>query len=333
MSSKEGIDPTQAAAKLKDCLAEVQKAVQHPPEVLRATLVPVIASGHGLLEGEIGVAKTTTVKVFSQVLDLLHKRIDCTPDLFPSDVVGGIELDPTGKKPDFFPGPALVANLLQIEEINRASPKAQAGSISIMEERHIDIRGKTYWCQDPFIVFATQNPIESTGVFPLPEAQLDRFIVRVRVPYPGPEVRRMIVEEYKNAGHTAKKVEELRPVLSRDDIREIRQLVDSTLLGDYVSWICDFCEATRSDSPYAMRYQWSDDVDRGAGPRALRDLAQTARALAVIDGEVTIKKQHLTEAVLPVLRHRVTLSREGRRKYNRDVDNFLSTMLEQMPPA
>ncbi len=331
MESTEGMDPKEAAAKLENCLKEVQKVVRHPSEVLRATMVPIIAGGHGLLEGEIGVAKTTTVKAFSRVLKLEHKRIDCTPDLFPSDVVGGVQLSPEGI-PEFVHGPALVANVLQVEEINRASPKAQAGSISIMEERRIDIRGETYKCRDPFIVFATQNPIESTGVFPLPEAQLDRFMVRVKVPYPEPEVRRMIVERYKNADHTSSSVEELRPILSADDIRRIRASVNSVQLGGYVDWICDFCTATRDDSQHASRHEWQGDVDRGAGPRALRDLAQTARALAVIDGEPCIKRHHMKEAVYPVLRHRVTLSREGRRKYVGDVDRFLRHMFEHMPP-
>ncbi len=331
METTEAMEPTAAVARLKSCLDEVEKAVRHPPEVLRACLVPIIGGGHGLLEGEIGVAKTTTVKAISRVLQLEYKRIDCTPDLFPSDVVGGIELDQT-KAPAFFRGPALEANVLHIEEINRASPKAQAGSISIMEERQIDIRGTTYSCREPFIVFATQNPIESTGVFPLPEAQLDRFIVRVQVPYPEPETRRMIVERYKNADHTSRRVRELRRVLSRDDLGRIRRLVDSIQLGDYVTWICDFCEATRPDSQSAVRHDWSDDVDRGAGPRALRDLAQAARALATIDGEPSIKQRHLREAALPVLRHRVKLSRQGRREYDRDVDRLLRRMLDRMPP-
>ncbi len=322
---------SEAADKLKRCLNEVKKAVDHPPEVLRAVLVPIIGGGHGLLEGEIGVAKTTTVKAISQVLELDHKRIDCTPDLFPSDVVGGIELK--GGTPGFVPGPALLAHILQIEEINRASPKAQAGSISIMEERQIDIRGKTHHCKEPFIVFATQNPIESTGVFPLPEALLDRFMVRIKVPYPKRDVQRMIIEQYKTADHTAHKVTELKQILNwKDELKPIRDLVDNVIIGGYVNWICDFCEATRENSQIAARYGWSEYVTRGAGPRALRDIAQTARALAVIQGESHVKGEFLEEAVYPVLRHRITLSRTGRAKYGRDVDRFLSYMLSKMPP-
>jgi len=325
---KETMDLKKAKAKIENCMQAVSSVVRLPDDVLRTVMVPVFGSGHGLIQGEIGTAKTSTVKALSRVLGLDHKRIDCTPDLFPSDIVGGEVLVPGGSV-QFVKGPALESQLCQVEEPNRANPKTQSAFISIMEEKTFHHRGRQYRCMEPFIVLATQNPRESVGVFPLPEAQLDRFMTLILFRYPDRAAQKMIIQEYPTAGHMSEKIAALQPILSRTEVVAIRRLVDGVQVGGYEDRICTVCEATRprpgSDSVASRFGRW------GAGPRGIRDLAQTARTLALIDGSPVVQRQHVEEALPLALGHRVSLNREGQRRYRGSEDGYLKDILKENP--
>ena len=282
--------------------AEVAKAVVGQQVVVEQVLVAILANGHVLLEGVPGVAKTLLVRTISQALNLEFTRVQFTPDLMPSDVVGTNVFDP--KEVDFRvrKGP-IFTNVLLADEINRTPPKTQAALLEAMEERQVTLDGVRYPLPLPFLVFATQNPIEFEGTYPLPEAQQDRFLLKVLVEYPPAEVE---IQVFKNhhAGFRSMNLDDvgIRPVVDAEGLSNLRSEVDKITIEDRIfQYIYDIVRATRE----------STDILVGASPRAGLALVSCCKALAAVRGRNFVIPDDVKEFTIPVLRHRVLLRPEA----------------------
>ena len=297
----------EAARRLGDARAsierEVAKVIVGQKTVIEQVLTCLLAHGHGLLIGVPGLAKTLLINTLAQVLDLSFNRVQFTPDLMPSDITGTeiIEEDATtGKRAfRFVPGPVF-ANVVLADEINRTPPKTQAALLQSMQEYRVTVSGRTYDLPAPFFVLATQNPIELEGTYPLPEAQLDRFMFSVYVDYPSPEEEREIV-----TSTTSAYVPDLVKVLSAADITSLQALVRRVPVADeVVEFAVGLASRTRpvfGDAPAYVR-EW---VTWGAGPRASQYLVLGAKTRALLDGRYTPTRDDVRAVAQPVLRHRI----------------------------
>jgi MoxR-like ATPase len=287
-------------------LAEIGKIVVGQHEVVEQVVIALLGRGHCLLEGVPGLAKTVLVQTVGRALDLSFSRVQFTPDLMPNDITGSdiIQEDPqTGRRQyEFLPGPVF-ANLLLADEINRTPPKTQASLLEAMQERRVTCRGRTYDLPDPFLVLATQNPIEQEGTYQLPEAQLDRFMFLIRVGYP---TRSDEVEILRRTTGASKV--ELARVFTGAEIVQLQQVVRQVPAPDAVlESAADLARATRPgtgvDVPDATQWiQW------GAGPRAGQMLVVAAKARALLHGRFHPTREDLAALAAPVLRHRIVLS-------------------------
>ena len=284
-------------------VAEMGKVIIGQRDVIDQMLAALFCGGHCLLVGVPGLAKTTLVKSLSEVLELSFKRIQFTPDLMPSDITGTnvIDEDSTTGKRDykFLQGP-LFANVVLADEINRTPPKTQAALLEAMQERQVSVGNITYPLPQPFIVIATQNPIEQEGTYPLPEAQQDRFMFNVWVDYPSAEEESEI---YRFT--TQGKPSTLTPLLKAQDIFAAQELVDRVVVSDYViQYVTDLVRRTRPKTPEAPKFikEW---VDWGAGPRAGQFLIKGAKALAAMEGRINVACEDIRRVAVPVLRHRI----------------------------
>jgi len=282
---------------------EVGKVIVGQREVLDLILMCMMAGGHALLIGLPGMAKTTMVRTLSDVLDLHFKRVQFTPDLMPSDITGTEILTTNGgtgeKAFRFLPGP-IFCNILLADEINRTPPKTQAALLEAMEEKRVTVGNDTYEMELPFLVLATQNPIEQEGTYPLPEAQMDRFMFNIWIDYPTKEEETQIVTDT-----TRERNVELQPVLDRTQILQLQQVVRRIPVSPHVvRYTIDLVRATRpedDDSPDFVRQY----VSTGAGPRAGQYLILAAKARAVLEGRIHVSCADVRRAARPVLRHRV----------------------------
>src|SRR5205085_5891427 len=250
-----------------------------------------------------GLAKTLMVSTISQILDVAFKRIQFTPDLMPSDITGTTIIDEqeSGRRDFRFVKGPIFANILLADEINRTPPKTQAALLQAMQERQVTVGQETYNLPDPFFVIATQNPIEQEGTYPLPEAQLDRFMFNIKVDYPS-------VEEEKRILQTTTKDEtpELTKVLSGKAIINMQKLVRSVPVGDYViDFTTRLVRATRPRDPTAPEFV-KKLIDWGAGPRAGINLTTAGQAFAAMDGRFSVAIDDVKKAAIPVLRHRIS---------------------------
>ncbi len=300
----------EAVARAKEArdliLAEVSRRVVGQIAVVDQLLAALFAGGHALIIGVPGLAKTTLVSTLAQGLDLHFSRIQFTPDLMPSDVTGTevIEEDrATGRRGfRFVPGPVFT-HILLADEINRTPPKTQAALLEAMQEKKVTVAGTTYPLERPFHVFATQNPIEQEGTYPLPEAQLDRFMLSVRMDYPDLEDEVAVVRV--TSGPPG---EPVRKVLSPRQILDIQDLVLRVPAADHVVRLAvNLVRRTRPSDPEAPR-EVRDYVAWGAGPRAAQHLVLAAKAHALLHGEYTVRPEDIRELALPVLAHRVVLN-------------------------
>jgi MoxR-like ATPase len=295
----------QFAQKRAEMLAQLRGVIVGQSEVLEQVLAAIFTRGHCLLIGVPGLAKTLMVSSIAQVLDVAFKRVQFTPDLMPSDITGTMVLDePTPGKREFrFVRGPVFTNILLADEINRTPPKTQAALLQAMQEREVTSGQDTHKLPDPFFVIATQNPIEQEGTYPLPEAQLDRFMFTVKVDYPAlPEEVQII----KLAGR--REPAELTKVLSARAIINLQKAVHAVPVGDtVVDYIARLVRATRPSDPTAPDFikKW---VDFGAGPRAGIYLAEAGRAFAAMAGEPSVSEADVQKAAIPVLRHRVGLN-------------------------
>jgi MoxR-like ATPase len=292
----------QFSQKRAEMLAQLRRVVVGQGEVLEQILAAIFTRGHCLLIGVPGLAKTLMVSSISQILDVAFKRVQFTPDLMPSDITGTMVLDepvPGKREFRFVRGPVFT-NILLADEINRTPPKTQAALLQAMQEREVSAGQETYKLPDPFFVIATQNPIEQEGTYPLPEAQLDRFMFTIKVDYPTYEDEKKIIAL---AGRT--EAVEMTKVLSAKAILNLQKVVHATGVGETViDYIARLVRATRPGDPTAPDFI-KRLVDFGAGPRAGIFLAEAGRAFAAMAGEPAVTEADVQKAAIPVLRHRI----------------------------
>ena len=282
--------------------AELNKVVIGQREVVEQILAAIFTRGHVLLVGVPGLAKTLMVSSLARILDVGFKRIQFTPDLMPSDITGTnvLEEPEAGRRAfRFVPGP-IFSNIILADEINRTPPKTQAALLQAMQEREVTVGQETMHLPDPFFVIATQNPIEQEGTYPLPEAQLDRFMFDIRVGYPTYD------EEKKILSATTKgESSELKKILSGRAIMNLQKLVTSVPISDYaVDYVTRLVRATRPTDEKSPQFI-KDLVDVGAGPRAGQNLILGGKAMAAMDGRFSVSLDDIRKVAVPVLRHRI----------------------------
>jgi len=286
--------------------AEIGKVIVGQDKVIEQLLITLLSSGHCLLVGVPGLAKTLMISTLARVLNLKFNRIQFTPDLMPSDITGTeiIEDDhTTGRRGFRFVKGPVFANIILADEINRTPPKTQAALLQAMQEHEVTAAGETYKLDEPFFVLATQNPIEQEGTYPLPEAQLDRFMFNVIVDYPSREEEEVIVKTT-----TTLAVHELKQILSANDIIGFQKLVRRVPVSDHlVHYAVQLVRATRPNEDSAPDFikKW---VNWGAGPRASQYLILAAKTRAILDGRPTPGPEDVRFAAYPVMRHRIVTS-------------------------
>ena len=284
-------------------LGEIEKRIVGQRSVVEALLTALFARGHCLFVGVPGLAKTLLISTVAEVLDLSFNRIQFTPDLMPSDITGTDVLEEdhtTGRRAFRFVKGPIFANLLLADEINRTPPKTQAALLQAMQEYRVTAGGETYPLDLPFLVFATQNPIEQEGTYPLPEAQLDRFMFYVKVGYPSAEEEREIVRSTTQAARQT-----LQRILSPVKIRQLQELVLRVPAADHVvRYAVALARATRPEDPTAPAFV-KESVSWGAGPRAGQYLVLGAKSRAILDGRLTASVEDVRALARHVLVHRV----------------------------
>ena len=282
---------------------EIGKVIIGQQNILDHFLIALICKGHTLLVGVPGLAKTLLIKSMAELLDLKFSRIQFTPDLMPSDITGTemIEEDhTTGKRHfRFFQGPVF-GNIILADEINRTPPKTQSALLQAMQEHNVTAGGQTYVLDEPFFVLATQNPIEQEGTYPLPEAQLDRFMFNIKIDYPSRDEEVSIVQTTTSGSETA-----LKPIISKAQLLSYQELVRRVPVAEnVVEYAVDFVGKTRSNSDGSPDFvnEW---IEWGAGPRASQYLILGAKGRAILDGRPTPDIADVNALALPVLRHRL----------------------------
>ena len=285
---------------------EIHKKIIGQEEVVENLLTAVFANGHVLLVGVPGLAKTLLVNSLCEALHLDFKRIQFTPDLMPSDIVGTevIQDDPVTRERmyKFLPGP-IFSNIILADEINRTPPKTQAALLEAMQEKQVSAGGKSYQLSKPFFVIATQNPIDQEGTYPLPEAQQDRFLFNLFVDYPEVEDEMTIVKSV-----TAGQSDDIVPAVSGEEIIEFQKLIKRAPVADHViEYAVNLVRATRREKPEAPEFvrEW---LNIGAGPRASLSLISAAKARALLNGNYHVSTEDVAAVAIPVLRHRIALN-------------------------
>jgi MoxR-like ATPase len=304
----------------REVLARLEGVVLGQEDVLRQMMVTLLAGGHALLEGVPGTAKTLAIRALSMGMDLRFGRVQFTPDLMPTDLVGVNVLDESRREFVYHPGPVFT-DLLLADEINRAPAKTQAALLEAMAERQVTVDGKTRQLPAGFTVFASQNPVEYEGTYPLPEAQLDRFLLKIRVDYPGAEAERAILDRYAE-GFSADRADSygVEPVLRAQDVVALRRAAQEVhvepSVRDYVTRIV---RATREEPSFTL----------GASPRAGVALFLASRAAALLEERDFVTPDDVKSLALPVLRHRVVLTPEAEVE-GQDVDGRLAALLQTL---
>ncbi|OIN57212.1 AAA family ATPase [Arsenicibacter rosenii] len=292
-------------AKLPDLKKEIGKIIVGQQEAIDEILISLLAGGHCLLEGVPGLAKTLMVKTMSEALDMSFKRVQFTPDLMPGDIVGTEILEEdheTGKKFFKFNRGPIFANVVLADEINRTPPKTQAALLEAMQEYKVTYAGNDYPLPKPFLIIATQNPIEQAGTYPLPEAQLDRFLLYIKLSYPSEQEELNVLKSTTGTGRP-----ELNAILSDQDIIELQKLTRQVHISDeLISYINKLVRSTRPDSTSSEYVkQW---CDWGAGPRAGQALVLCAKGRAVLNGRFSVIPDDIQALAFPILRHRMALN-------------------------
>ncbi len=315
----------QVSGTYQNVAQEIKGRIIGQDEVIRDLFVALMVQGHVLMIGVPGLAKTLIVRSLAEILDLSFQRIQFTPDLMPSDITGTEILEEAGggkREFRFVPGP-IFANLLLADEINRTPPKTQAALLEAMQERRVTVAGSTYVLPSPFFVLATQNPIEQEGTYPLPEAQMDRFMFNLRVDYPSRADEIQILQETTRDG-----APDLKKVLAGQDLLALQTCVRQIPVPPSVAeYAVDLVQSTRPKSPtspdYIKRYvQW------GAGPRASQYLALAGKALAVMDGRFNVAREDIAASAKLVLRHRI-ISNYRAEADGVTVDDMIDRLLAQ----
>ncbi|KZX48887.1 MoxR family ATPase [Haloarcula sp. K1] len=312
MSSEHDIDELQQ--KIANAREQIGTRIVGQEEVLEQLLICILADGNALLESNPGLGKTTMVRTVAEVTDLQFSRIQNTPDLMPSDITGTeiIRETDSGREFVFEKGPVF-ANVVLADEINRATPKTQAALLEAMQEKQVTAAGETYELPRPFFILATQNPIDQSGTYALPEAQTDRFMLKLLVDYPDYEEERTIVDMY-TAGAEQVPVERS---LTRPEIQEIQQLVREMPIAD---------DLRDRAVQLVRRTREADDIEFGASPRASMALVQTAKTRAFLHGRSHVTGEDIEALAAPVLRHRIIVDFRAERE-GRTADDLIADLL------
>ncbi|MBK96124.1 MAG: AAA family ATPase [Planctomycetaceae bacterium] len=307
---------------------ELQKVIIGQHDVIEQLFAAIFTRGHCLLEGVPGLAKTLMVSTLARILDVSFNRIQFTPDLMPSDITGTnvLDEDDKGKRAFRFVQGPIFTNILLADEINRTPPKTQAALLQSMQEREVTVAGTTYDLPQPFFTIATQNPIEQEGTYPLPEAQLDRFMFNIKVGYPSASEEEQIL-----TATTRNEKPEVNKILSAKAIVNLQKLVNSIAVSEQiVKYAARLVRATRpgdSESPEFIK----ELVDWGAGPRAGQFLIQGGKAIAAMDGRFSVAIADVQRIAVPVLRHRVSANFQAQAE-GMDTEAIVQKLLAEIPP-
>ena len=327
------MDDKEAVEKLHSVYGRMKEELSHvivgQEEVVEQVLMAIFCRGHALLVGVPGLAKTLLVSTVAEALDLSFKRIQFTPDLMPADITGTdvLEMDKeTGRRSFRFVEGPVFANMVLADEINRTPPKTQAALLEAMQEHHVTVGEKTCHLPEPFFVLATQNPIEQEGTYPLPEAQLDRFLFNIVVDYPDDQEEREIIRRVTSPGEG-----EVKALMDADDILQLQEIVKRVPVGDHViDFAADIARATRPNAGEAPEFV-KEMVGWGAGPRAGIALVSAAKAHAVLRGRFHATTQDVAAVAHPVLRHRV-LTTFNAEASGVTSDSIVEMLLEHLKP-
>jgi MoxR-like ATPase len=307
---------------------ELQKVIVGQTEVIEQIFAAVFTRGHCLLVGVPGLAKTLMVSALARILDIQFKRIQFTPDLMPSDITGTnvLEEDEHGRRNFRFVEGPIFTNILLADEINRTPPKTQAALLQAMQEREVTVGQQTYSLPEPFFTIATQNPIEQEGTYPLPEAQLDRFMFNIKVDYPSAEEEERIL-----AVTTRSEKVEIHKVLSGKAILNLQSLVGKVAVSEYiVQYVSRLVRSTRPKDPTAPKYV-KELVDWGAGPRAGQFLIQGGKSLAAMEGRFSVAIEDVQKIAIPVLRHRVSTNFQAQAE-GMGPEDIITRLIRETPP-
>ncbi len=286
-------------------------------------LIALLANGHVLLEGVPGLAKTLAIKTLAQIIDAKYSRIQFTPDLLPADVIGTMIYSVQKEQFQIKRGP-IFANFVLADEINRAPAKVQSALLEAMQERQVTIGDNTFRLDEPFLVMATQNPIEQEGTYPLPEAQVDRFLLKVIIGYPSKEEEMTIIRQNINGGN-----KEVRPLLRPEEIIEVQKIVEQIYLDEKIErYIVDIVFATRNPAQYDLK-DLESMIDFGASPRASIGLARASRSYAFLRGRGYVIPEDVRAVCHDVLRHRIGLTYEAEAN-NITTDEIISRILDKV---
>jgi len=306
---------------------ELQKVIVGQDEVIEQIFAAIFTRGHCLLEGVPGLAKTLIVATIARILDIQFKRIQFTPDLMPSDITGTnvLDEDESGRRVFRFVEGPIFSNILLADEINRTPPKTQAALLQAMQEREVTVGQETYKLPNPFFTLATQNPIEQEGTYPLPEAQLDRFMFNIKVDYPSADEEEKILTQT-----TRQEKPEVHKVLSSKAIVNLQKLVTSVAVSPYiVKYVSRVVRATRPKDDSAPDYV-RELVDWGAGPRAGQFLIQGGKALAAMSGRFSVAVEDIQKIAIPVLRHRVSTNFQAQAE-GTSTEDVIQRLLKEIP--
>lgn len=318
-----GYTPTLPLAELKQATGrireEIQRVIIGQEQVIDQLIIALLCDGHVLIEGMPGVAKTLTAKLLARTVDTGFKRIQFTPDLMPSDVIGTSVFDPRNNTFSFNAGP-IFSNIVLVDEINRAPAKTQSALFEVMEERQVTVDGVSHPVGDPFMIVATQNPIEHEGTYRLPEAQLDRFLFKVEMGHPSVDEEELLLLRVQE-GEKRMEVAQLQPVLDAARLKELRATIFKVRCDrKLVRYIAELTHATRTDRALML----------GASPRASLAVQTTAKAVAAMQGRDFVIPEDIQQVLPAVLRHRIILAPEREMEGMRP-DDAVSAMVAKVP--
>ncbi len=313
-----------ASDPFRELLEEMHRVIVGQEDLLHGMLIGLLANGHLLIEGVPGLAKTTAVHCLAAGIKTGYQRIQFTPDLLPADLIGTLIYQPSDGRFEVKKGP-IFSNIILADEINRAPAKVQSALLEAMQERQVTIGTETFPLDDPFLVLATQNPIEQEGTYPLPEAQVDRFMLKLIVDYPQRAQEREILDRMS----TTKPVQSIKPVMTPKAIAKARRVVDEIYIDDKIKeYIVDLVFATRQPNDYKL--DLADLIQYGASPRATINLTIAARANAFLDARGYVVPQDVKDVAMDVMRHRVIVTYEAEAE-DKTSQDIVQTILDHVP--
>lgn len=317
------IEMSQQLQKVKE---EIGKFIVGQEEAIEYTIYSILADGHALLEGLPGLGKTMLIRTISEVLDLTFSRIQFTPDLMPSDITGTniIERTEDGKQRFVFQKGPVFSQMVLADEINRATPKTQSALLEAMGEKTVTVLGDTKQMEKPFFVLATQNPIEMEGTYPLPEAQMDRFLCKILVPYPTKQELMEIMKRTTGAEEIT-----LQKIMNAESLLTAQQMVKEVLIADeMMEYAVNLVVATNPEHPDALE-DVKQYVQYGSGPRGLQSIIRLAKARALVNGRFHVSIADIKSVAKPALRHRILLNYEGEASEKTN-DDIIETILNHI---